>query len=245
MQRDWNRSSDESAATALVSGSFYEQGAKIFQKALQTNIDNVMKNEITVETALANVNDSYQEWIYTLKTRINQAFFEQLRPKCNVMVQEAKITAEQKNLEIRELQQQLNSLLSSSSTAMESLRFFDQGIRRLEQKVRERRDKVERMEIPPSLVTDLQVERTLHRFGDELVKIKEEIQRGNRTLESAFERTQERYGDSIKLLIDNLQDRYNDTITRISKRYAKRYDRMNEAYEQQRNFLEKINLLRK
>ena len=234
MQRDWT--SDKSEATALVLGNFCEQGAKIFQEALQTNIDDVMENRITVETALANVNGSYQGWIDMLKTRINQTFFEQLGPKYDVMMQEVKSIAEKRDLEINNLKQQLSSLLSSDT---ESLRVFDKEIRQSEQKVRERRDKAEHVEIP-SLVTDLQVERTLSRFGRELSQIKEEIKEGTRTLESAFERTQERYGDSIDGLINSLQDRYEDIIKQISERYAERCDRMNEAYEQQKTLLKKM-----
>lgn len=125
-------------------------------------------------------------------------------------------------------------------THLESvLRSVTEGSITPESAIGRARAQAEQDEIP-ELVTERQVDRTSRRFSEQLDEIKREVQESRRTLEEAFERTQEKYGDNIDALIGNLQDRYEDILAGVTAQYNERRERIEEAYEQQKALMQRM-----
>jgi hypothetical protein len=71
----------------------------------------------------------------------------------------------------------------------------------------------------------------MDRLTRDLGTIRAEIQDGTRTLEEAFARAEEKYGDNIETLLEILKDRYADILSGVAERSAERIDNLTEAYE--------------
>ncbi|MBR1734460.1 MAG: DUF1640 domain-containing protein [Alphaproteobacteria bacterium] len=240
MERDFSSLEGRSAdTTTLVSSRFLEESEARFRTHLESVLRGVTEGSIAPESAIISIGGDHRESLVLLRSSLNQGYLEQIEEQ-RVAQEELihRITAEKEH-EIQALQERLDTLLHASGSISESFRIFDQERRHVEENVRRAKEQAEHGEIP-ELVTERQVDRTSRRFSEQLDEIKREVQESRKTLEEAFERTQEKYSDNIDALIGNLQDRYEDILAGVTAQYNERRERIEEAYEQQKALMQRM-----
>lgn len=220
---------------SIVSLGAMNAEAQRFHQSVNMAIREVRAGRSTTDNAIAVVGGTYQNQLSTLRTQINQRFFDQVRDQELQQEQQTQNLISTRQREISVLQ----ARLSRASGNKGNLHLFEPELRRAEQNVRMARSRAEQTGAP-ELVTGRQMDRTIERFIKQLNKIKEQIQSGQKTLEEAFERTQERYGDSIESLIGELQDRYEDIVANLNSQHEDERSHLEEAYEQQKTVLERM-----
>ena len=240
MEREFEPSESRSTnTTTLVSSRFFQESEARFRTHLESVLRSITEGSITPESAIVSIGSDHRESLVMLRSSLNQGYLNQLEEQRVAQEELIRRITSEKEHEIQALQERLDTLLHASGSTSESFRIFNQERRHAEENVRRARAQAEQGEIP-ELVTERQVDRTSRRFSEQLDEIKREVQESRRTLEEAFERTQEKYGDNIDALIGNLQDRYEDILAGVTTQYNERRERIEEAYEQQKALMQRM-----
>ena len=240
MEREFEPSESRSTnTTTLVSSKFFEESEARFRTHLESVLRNITEGSITPETAIVRLRGDHRESLVMLRSSLNQGYLNQLEEQRVAQEELIRRITSEKEHEIQALQERLDTLLHASGSTSESFRIFNQERRYAEENVKKAKEEAKHGEIP-ELVTERQVDRTSRRFSEQLDEIKREVQESRRTLEEAFERTQEKYGDNIDALIGNLQDRYDDILAGVTAQYNERRERIEEAYEQQKALMQRM-----
>ena len=243
MQESRSASCNAITSAVQIPANIMQSGTEQLQAILQEAMHGVSVGEDGFGSALVSIQDNCIAWfgryMTELQSHINQAYSMQLRDRHGTMVHDVQEMIAQKNSEISELQARLNALLHADSATAESMRIFDQEMQYAENRVRETRQLAERCEESP-LFSNIQIERTINRFGEELNTLKRSIEVGQRTLQESLERVQERYRDNINSLISYLDDRYHDNLSNIERQHNERYQLMIEAYENQKSLMQRM-----
>lgn len=226
--------------SGLVSRDFFEQGAAAFNHALQATIRDVTEGRTTVDNAVALISGEHQNQVETTKAHLNQEYLNQIEAYKVEQEEIIRRLIEEKDQEIQDLQSRIDTILQSSRSSVDSLRIFDRERQQAAANVRRTREEVGEISVP-ELVTQRQVEQTTRRFAEQLNRMEERIQRGQRNIQDAIEETQERYGDSIDVLVSNLDERYREIIDRIAEQFTERRRHIEEAYEQQHGLMQRMN----
>lgn len=225
--------------TTLVSSRFFEENEARFRTHLESVLRSITEGSINPETAIVSLGSDHRESLVIFRSSLNQEYLHQLEEQRVVQEELIRRITTEKEHEIQVLQERLDALLRSSGSTSESFRIFEQETRHAEENVRRTIEQAEHGEIP-ELVTERQIDRTSRRFSEQLDEIKRDVQESRKTLEEAFEKTQEKYGDNIDSLIGNLQDRYEDILEGITAQYNERREHMEEAYEQQKALFQRM-----
>ena len=243
MQESRSASCNAITSAVQIPANIMQSGTEQLQAILQEAMHGVSVGEDGFCSALVSIQDNCIAWfgryMTELQSHINQAYSMQLRDRHGSMTHDMQEMIAQKNSEISELQARLNALLHADSATAESMRIFDQEMQYAENRVRETRQLAERCEESP-LFSNIQIERTINRFGEELNTLKRSIEVGQRTLQESLERVQERYRDNINSLISYLDDRYHDNLSNIERQHNERYQLMIEAYENQKSLMQRM-----
>ncbi|OUM66651.1 hypothetical protein PIROE2DRAFT_59241 [Piromyces sp. E2] len=167
------------------------------------------------------------------KNKINEAFLKVMFSKSKEL--RDKITVKEK--ENKELQNKVEKLLHAAPKTLESLKSYEQDIKRTEEDIRKNQQLTEYFEVP-ELFKEKQVNRMINRFSHELNSIKCEIRESRNDLEetliNAFNKTKKEYERNITNLMDNMEDRYEDVLYSIENQYHDRLNNLEQAYERQK-----------
>lgn len=144
----------------------------------------------------------------------------------------------QKEAEITRLQGRLDELLRESPQTTESLRMYDNFIRKAEDDIRKTKHDTENFDASKAeLIGKKQINRTFERFNEKLNDIQNEVQNGKDDLEKilkeVFEKTQKQYENSTKTLIENLEDKSEFIMASVEERYKDQKKHLAEAYDRQ------------
>ena len=238
-RQDHSSTSRSTNTTTLVSSRFFQESEARFRTHLESVLRSITEGGITPESAIVSICSDHRESLVMLRSSLNQGYLNQLEEQRVAQEELIRRITSEKEHEIQALQERLDTLLHASGSTSESFRIFNQERRHAEENVRRAKAQAEQDEIP-ELVTERQVDRTSRRFSEQLDEIKREVQESRRTLEEAFERTQEKYGNNIDALIGNLQDRYEDILAGVTTQYNERRERIEEAYEQQKALMQRM-----
>lgn len=220
-----------SAMSSLVPEGFFDSGEERFRATLNEAIRDVQQGESTPENAIIIVGAAYSAQLESIREGLNQAFLERIPQVEQNSEMQCLIGSGQH--EVNVLKAQINDKLLQES----SLKFFETELHKTDKKVQ---DVLSKQVQIPELLSTPPMDRMMDRFKKELNKLQEEIQNGNRTLEAAFEMTQERYGYSIDALIVTLQERYSDLLMSVNNQYEEKQNSLRAAYDEEKEVLERI-----
>jgi hypothetical protein len=226
----------DSPVTILVSVNYFDNEIRRFGQNITSEINNVKSGAATVEHAIVSITGNCRSWFDLCRTQINEKYGELVVAQQQQKQLEVQGIIRAKNQEILALRQRLDTLLSTHTEGLESLRaqlrMFDQQSVEAEQQVRTARERVD-LGNTGELVTEAQLTRTMNRLTRDLETIKSEIQIGKRDLEDAFSRAEEKYSDSIEILLRSLENRYADILSGVAERSSEKITHLTEAYEHQ------------
>lgn len=218
---------------ALVPVSFFDECTQRISNCLEIAVRNITEGRSTSEAAIVSVDENCQDLFSVVRLRVNQIFFERIREQQTSQEIKIQRIIEEKDREIQVLQERLDVLLShSSSKIASSLRGFDIQRQQAEDDTKHARERAIVTTVPELCTEDEITERISH-FSAQLNQMRREVLEGQRSLERAFERTQDRYDDSVRGLVHDLERRYKIDRSRLAEQFDEKVTHMEEAYERQ------------
>ncbi|OUM66876.1 hypothetical protein PIROE2DRAFT_5860 [Piromyces sp. E2] len=201
--------------SVIVPSRLLEENNLRFHSSLEAAIQSVTNGQSTPETAIANISGDYRDLLGMFRDQLNQQYHNRLEKQQNTYEQQIHHITDEKDREIQELQERIDTLLNASASSSEK------------ENVRRTREQVEN-NTPEDLVTERQIDRTSRRFSEQLNKIRNEVLEGQRSLEMLLKEHK------------NDMDRYEDIIEGMTAQFNEKKERMEEAYEQQKSLMQRM-----